>query len=106
MPHFRCYECGRRLAKSLRPSAALAREILDAQPTPYAAASIVKCAADSPTNVRALLRKRDARTFILTSRGHRRRPRKREVGMDLEIDDVLLFEWRVWLHDVDVAGVA
>jgi fructokinase len=106
--HFRCFDCGRRLGKTLAPSAELASEIL-AEPDPdvfffdratlfavtlaeayarrgtivvfepatrgraelvtraYAAASIVKCAADSPTTVRSLLRKRDERIFILTS---------------------------------------
>jgi fructokinase len=106
--HFRCYDCGRRLAKSAPPAEALASYILE-QPDPdvfffdrasrfsitlaeeyarrgtvvffepatagrpelvaraYAAATIVKCAADSPTDVRALLRERDPRTFILTN---------------------------------------
>jgi fructokinase len=107
--HFRCYDCGRRLAKSLPPPEALAATILEEQPDPdvflfdrasrfsvalaeeytkrgtivffepatrgrpelvaraYAAATIVKCADDSPTDVGSLLRLRDDRTFIVTS---------------------------------------
>jgi fructokinase len=107
--HFRCYDCGRRLAKSRPPSEELAATILEHEPDPdvfffdrasrfavtlaeaysdrgtivlfepatrgraelvaraYAAATFVKCADDSPTDVRPLLRLRDKRTFILTS---------------------------------------
>jgi fructokinase len=121
--HFRCYDCGRRLAKSLAPSATFADQILEEQPDPdvfffdrasrfsvtlaeeyahrgtivvfepatrgradlvaraYAAASIVKCANDSATDVRALLRQRDERTFILTNGGDGVRFRHRLGGI-------------------------
>jgi fructokinase len=107
--HFRCYDCGRRLGKSLSPPPSLATEVLAQEPDPdvfffdrasafsvtlaeeyarrgtlvvfepatpgraalvaraYAAASIVKCASDSPTSLRGQLEKHDDRVFILTS---------------------------------------
>jgi fructokinase len=107
--HFRCFDCGRRLAKSSPPPEELATRILQEHPDPtvfffdrasrfsvalaeayaqrqtlvffepatrgrpqlvaraYAAADMVKCADDSATNLHSLLRRRDRRTFIVTS---------------------------------------
>jgi fructokinase len=121
--HFRCYECGRRLGKSLPPDASLATQILDEHPDPdvfffdrasrfsvklaeqyaergtivffepatkgrpelvdraYAAATIVKCAADSSTAVKDSVNRSDTRTFILTDGANGIRYRRGASGV-------------------------